>query len=438
MRSKSVLIGVLLCLPGMTLAADSWPSFRGEFARGVADGSSLPVSWSPAGEENVRWRVEIPGASHSSPIVWGEKVFVVTAVTDGDTELVVGDAGGISLADDREQTFSWRLYALDSASGEIVWEREAYAGTPRAGRHVKSSQANATPATDGDTVVAIFGSQGMVAYDVAGAERWRVDLGVLDPGLFGDAGSHWGHASSPIIHQGRVYVQVDRHAGSFVAAHDLATGKEVWKVERDEKPVWSTPTIHQTTERSQLIVIGGDFDRGLDPETGRELWRFARDLEVKTPTPFVAGDLVILSGGYRGKELFAVDAGAEGLVGEAGLVWTSDSGGPYTSTPVVYRDRLFFVRDTGIFNVLDPATGESLHRERLDGTYSASAVAGDGKVYLAGEDGVVRIVSAEAPFAQLASIDMGASCMATPAIADGTLYLRCGTHLWAVAGPGQD
>jgi outer membrane protein assembly factor BamB len=420
-----------------TAVADVWPSFRGEFARGVADGHPLPERWDPASGANVRWRAEVPGAAHSSPIVWGDRAYVVTAVTDGEPELVLGDAGGISLAGDRASTFSWRLYAFDTASGEVVWRREAYAGLPRAGRHVKSSQANATPATDGGTVVAIFGSQGMVAYGTDGEERWRVDLGVLDPGLFGDSSSHWGHASSPVIHDGRVFVQVDRHSGSFVAAYDLATGEALWSVERDEKPVWATPTVHQTADRAQLIVVGGDFDRGLDPATGRELWRFARDLEVKTPTPFVAGDHIVLAGGYRGKELFAVEVTAEGLVEEAGLAWKSSPGGPYTSTPVVYRERLFYVRDTGILHVLDPATGESLHRERLDGTYSASPVAGDGKVYLAGEDGVVRILSAEAPFAELAAVDMGAPCMATPAIADGTIYLRCGIELLAVADVGS-
>ncbi len=433
MKVHRLAILSVLCLAATAAVADSWPSFRGEFARGVADGAALPTSWNPATGENIRWRTEIPGSSHSSPVVWGERVYVVTAVGDADVELVLGDEGGISLSSDREREFSWRLCAIDTVSGAIAWQREAYAGRPRAGRHVKSSQANATPATDGQTVVALFGSEGLVAFDTQGSERWRVDLGVLDPGLFGEASSQWGHASSPIIHEGRVYVQVDRHAESFVAAYSLASGEQVWRVERDEKPVWATPTIHQSAERSQLVVVGGDFDRGLDPETGEELWRFARDYEVKTPTPFVAAGLIILAGGYRGNELYALDVGAEGAVGGEHLVWTSAPGGPYTSTPVAYRDHLFFVRDTGIFNVLDLATGEQVLRRRMEGTYSASAVAGDGKLYLASEDGVVRVVAAEAPFEEIAAVDMEAACMSTPAVADGTLYLRCGSELWAVA-----
>ena len=422
----------LCAVASVPAAADEWPSFRGPFARGVADGAQLPVEWTPDGSQ-VRWQREIPGVAHSSPVVAAGRVFLITAVTGGETPFALGDAG-IGLAKDTEQDFSWRLYALDESSGEVLWQHEAYAGRPRATWHIKASQANATPATDGKTVVAIFGSEGLGAFDATnGTVRWRTDLGVLDPGLFGDTDSHWGHASSPVIHEGRVFVQVDRHAESFIAAFDLASGRQIWKVERQEKPVWATPTIHQGQGRTQLLVLGGDFDRGLDPETGAELWRFARDLEVKTTTPFVADDLVILSGGYRGKEIHAVSVDAEGAVEGDELVWTSEAGGPYTSTPVAYRGRLYFVRDTGIFNVLDLATGEGLHRQRLEGTYSASPIASDGKIYLASEDGVVRVLSAEAPFGEIAANDMGEPCMASPAISDGTLFIRTSSRLYAIS-----
>ncbi|MDX1384265.1 MAG: PQQ-binding-like beta-propeller repeat protein, partial [Thermoanaerobaculia bacterium] len=212
------------------------------------------------------------------------------------------------------------------------------------------------------------------------------------------------------------------------------TGAELWKVERQEKPVWATPTIHETGERTQLIVVGGDFDRGLDPVTGRELWRFARDHEVKTPTPFVAGDVIVLAGGWRGKELHAISVAAEGEVSGDELIWTSESGGPYTSTPVAYRGRVFFARDTGIFNVLDLETGATLHRRRLGTTISASPVASDGRVYFVSEVGDVHVLSAEPPFEELTVVDMGEPCMSTPAIADGAMFLRCRSTLWAIAG----
>jgi len=425
-------IALAACLSLLTpapSAAENWPSFRGPFARGVADDHGLPAEWNLAAGQHIRWTAEIPGLGHSSPIVWGDRLFVTTAVSPAAGVLVLGDQGGTRQAGD-EGAFSWRLYCLDQASGEILWQREAFAGKPRAPRHVKSSQANATPATDGKIVVALFGSEGLVAWDFTGKELWRKDLGILDPGLFGDPSSHWGHASSPVIHGGRVFVQVDRHRDSYVAAFDAASGRELWRVARDEKPVWATPTIHEEGGRAQLIVVGGDFDRGYDPETGKELWRFPRDYEVKTPTPFVAGDLVVLSGGYRGQPLYTVAAGAAGT---AAAVWTSEPGGPYTSTPVAYEGLLYFVRDTGILTVLDLATGAQVYRERLDSTFSASPVAGDGKVFLTGEDGVVTVLAAGKELRVLSRNDFGEPTMATPAIASGTLFFRTRGKVVAIA-----
>ncbi len=415
-----------------------WPSFRGPFAGGVADGQDLPVSWDVESGENVRWKTPIPGMGHSSPVVWGDRVFVTTAVAAGDVKLVLGDKGGIDMSGDTG-TQSWRIYCLDRRNGEVLWSKELYSGKPRASRHVKSSHANSTPATDGETVVAILGSQGMVGLDMEGKERWRWDLGVLDPGLFGDPYSSWGYGSSPVIGDGRVFVQVDRHAGSFLAAFDLASGKEIWKVRRDEKPVWATPTLHSDGERTQLIVLGGDYDRGYDPATGEEIWRFRRDLEVKTTTPIVAGELIILAGGYRGKPLYAIKSSAQGEVSVKGraktggyLAWTSGSGGPYTSTPVVYGEHVHFARNTGIVTVLSLATGELVYRERLESSYSASPVASDGKIYLTGEQGVVTVIKAGPEFEVLGRSDMGEPCMATPAISQGALFVRTRGHLYAI------
>lgn len=437
------LLLLLLGLSAAQLQAQHWPGFRGELARGVADGQDLPVEWDLASGKNVRWKTEIPGMGHSSPVVWGDLIFVTTAVSQRRPELVLGDEGGIDLAGD-EGAHSWRLLALDRTSGRLVWEREAFSGPARAGRHVKSSQANATPATDGETVVAIFGSQGLAAFDLDGTPRWSVDLGTLDPGLFGDPTSHWGHSSSPVIYRDLVIVQVDRHRDSFLAAYDLASGRRVWQISRDEKPVWATPTLHRGADGDELIVVGGDFDRGLDPGTGRELWRFARSYEVKTPTPVIAGDLIVLAGGYRGRPIYALRSGgrgdlsAEGPAADGHLAWVSEPGGPYTSTPVAYRGRLYFVRNTGIFNVLSLASGESVHRRRLESTFSASPVASDGKIYLAGEEGVISVVRAEPDFELLAANDMGEPCMATPAISESTLFVRTRSNLYALAKPSGE
>ena len=433
--AAALILASAATVAGADSDAEHWSTFRGPRASGLSSAEGLPVDWDVTTGRNIEWKISIPGMGHSSPVAWGDRVFLTTAVADSQAAVVLGDAGGISLDHSESEAHTWKLYAVERKDGRILWERDVYRGEPRAKRHVKSSQANSTPAADERHVVAIFGSQGMAVFDHDGNELWRRDLGLLDPGLFGDAGSQWGYASSPILFRNLVVVQVDRHRNSFLAAYDLADGREVWRVDRDEKPVWSTPTLHEVDGRSELIVIGGDYDRGYDPTTGDELWRFARDYEVKTPTPFVAGDKIVLAGGYRGQPVFALKVGGRGDLSSGGLAWKSEPGGPYTSTPVAYGDRIFFVRDIGVLTVLSLADGSLVHRARTESTYSASPVAGDGKVYLTGEEGVITVVSASEGYEVLAANDMGESCMATPAIAGKTLLLRCRDHLWAIEAP---
>ena len=424
------------------LWAQNWPQFRGEFARGTADGQQLPATWSVESGDNIRWVAEIPGMGHSSPVIWQDQVFVTTAVADSKPDLVLGDDGGIDLARDTAE-HSWRLYSLNARTGEIQWFKEAFQGKPSAARHVKASQTNSTPVTDGRFVAAIFGAEGLVVFNLEGEEIWRKNLGVLDPGLFGDASSQWGYSSSPVIFEDLLIVQVDRHADSFVAAYDLPSGDEVWKVERNEKPIWATPTLHVTSQRAEVIVAGGDFDRGLDPRTGEELWRFARDYEVKTVTPLIANNLIVLAGGYRGKPLFALHVGAggdlslaEGETNNQGVAWVSEPGGPYTSTPIILGDVIYFVRNTGIFTALDLHTGKNLFKHRLGGNFSASPVSSDGKIYFASEEGVVLVVAAKTKAEVLATNDMGESCMASPAISDKTLFIRTASKLYAISQSG--
>ena len=424
-------------------SAQNWPQFRGQFAQGITDDQGLPTSWNVETGENIRWATDIPGMGHSSPVIWQDRIFVTTAVAEEMPDLVLGDEGGIALASE-STAISWRLLCLDKTSGETLWSKEAFQGVPRAKRHVKACWTNSTPATDGRFVAAIFGSQGLVVFDLEGNEVWRRDLGDLDPGLFGDSSSHWGYSSSPVIFENRLIVQVDRHSDSYVAAFELASGDELWRVERDEKPIWATPTVHVGADRSQVIVAGGDFDRGFDPRTGKEIWRFARDYEVKTTTPLVATDLIVLSGGYRGKPLFAIRATASGDISLAegetsndGVAWVSEPGGPYTSTPIVVGDVIYFVRNTGILTALELRTGELVFRHRLGGNFSASPVAADGKIYFASEEGVVSVIAAKRDPEVLAANDMGEPCMASPAISDKTLHIRTSSRLYAIAATGN-
>ncbi len=420
------------------LSGGDWPSFRGPGARGVADGEGLPVSWDVASGKNIHWTVAIPGVGHASPVVWKDRIFLISAVGPENPQQLLGKQGGSDIAGDMTP-HSWRIFCVDAGKGEILWEKEVYSGVPRAERHGKGSYANATPATDGKTVVAIFGSQGMAAFDLDGALKWKTDLGVLDGGLHRDVTSSWGHGSSPVISDGRVFVQIDRHSDSFLAAFDVETGERIWTVSRDEWPVWATPTLVETADRTELIVQGGRYARAYDPATGKELWRLEDDAKVKIPTPFVSDGVIVLAGGFRGRPMFAVRPGgsgditlAEGATGNDFVAWHSEPGGPYTCTPLAYRGLLYTIRDTGVFHVHDLKTGELIHSLRTQAAHSASPVASDGHLFVTSEDGEVLVYRAGREPELLARNAMGEPCLATPAIAQGTLFVRTMRHLFAI------
>ena len=420
--------------------AQNWPAFRGANATGVATGAP-PVAWDATARKNVAWKTAIPGLAHSSPIVWGDRVYLTTAVpSSGTPKVVTGDSSksGIDSATDIV-SHTWRLMALDKATGRIVWDKAVHTGVPRVKRHVKASHASATPATNGSVIVALLGSEGLFCFDTNGTLKWQQDLGVIDVGLVDDPTYQWGPASSPIIDGNRVIVQSDRQKGSFVAAFDLATGKQAWRIARDELPTWSTPLVMRSALRAELVTNGGKFIRAYDPATGRELWRLAdAATQVKVPSPVAAGDLVILSGGYppAGRPIYAIKPGGSGDISPSSLAWSQPNGSPYTGTPLVYDGILYICTDSGILSAYDAKTGERLYRSRVSpsaGGFSASPVAANGRIYLASEDGDVFVVKAGRQFQLLSSNPMGEICMATPAISGNMLIVRTQGHLVGIA-----
>lgn len=443
MMKRSLLGSLFFCLAAVAdVSAQNWPSFRGPNASGVAEGKPLPVAWDAAKSSNVLWKTPVPGLSHASPVVWGNKVFVITAVSEDAGASFNPKNRGIGLASD-EAKHSWRIYCLDKSSGKVLWERTAHEGVPRARRHVKATQANSTPVTDGRTVVALMGSEGLFAYDFNGKQLWKQDLGVLNPGLWADPTSSWGHASCPVIYKNLVIVQADGHKQSFIAAYDLKTGKQVWRVERGEITSWSTPTIYEGKPRAELIANGGRFIRAYDPLTGKELWRFSdQDTQVKMQAPLVAHGLIYVTGGNpAGRAMYAFRPGASGDISlKSGaetspfLAWKTTSGSPYTPTPIIYGEHLYTVADNGVFAAYDAKTGARLYQERLPSTFSASPVASGGKLYVSSEDGDVYVVRAGPKFELLSTNPMGEALMSTPAISDGMLIIRSSGHLYAVGG----
>jgi outer membrane protein assembly factor BamB len=445
MRSSSshlsAIAGLALILSApVDTAAQQWPGYRGPGGTAVAAASAAPpVTFDTT---SPSWKLTLPGLAHSSPIVWDDRIYVTTAVAPGaDTSVRTGnsDAAGIGAANDMV-AHTWRLMAIDRATGKVIWDREAYTGVPRLKRHVKASHASATPATNGRVIVALLGSEGLFAFDMNGAVKWKQDLGVMDVGLVGDPTYQWGPASSPVIFENLVIVQNDRHKDSFLAAFDLETGKEVWRATRDELPSWATPLVYTGSGRTELVTNSGKFIRGYDPRTGRELWRMSdADTQVKVPSPVAAGGLIIVTGGWpsNGRPIYAFRPGLTGDVApDAALAWRTERGSPYTPTPVVYEGVLHVISDNGILTAYDTATGARIYQQRVSetaGAFSASPIVAAGRLFLASEDGEIFVVRAGRTYELLASNKIGEILMATPAVAGNTLIVRSQHQLFAFA-----
>ena len=423
-------------------AAKPWPAFRGANAAGSADGQGAVAEWNVEKGTNVRWKTPIPGISNASPIAWGNKVFVVTAISSaGDKTFRTGLYGDVKPVDDLSE-HTWKIYCLDRTSGKVLWEQIAFKGTPKVKRHTKASQANSTPVTDGSRVVALFGSIGrLMAWDMNGKELWNVDVGILDSGWFFDPTYQWGFSSSPVMHGGKVIVQADIQQNSFIAAYDVKTGKRLWKTDRDEIPTWGTPTIFENQ-----IVTNGPTVRAYDVETGKELWKLGPNSEVTVGTPVVGDGLVFVTGGYPpARPIYAVKATASGDISmpknatSSDVVAWSNTAGTYIPSPLYYEGILYTCDNGGVLTAYDAKTGERLYRARVGGggSFAASPIAADGKLYFANEDGDVIVARAGRKYEELAKNQMKEVIMSTPAISDGVIVVRTLGHVYGIGEPGK-
>ena len=430
-------------LPSAKPGSGDWPSFRGREAAGISEAQNLPDTWNPATGENILWRTPIPGLAHSSPIVWGDTLFVTSAISGtGNATFKPGLYGDGDASGDRSPQ-RWMLYALDKRSGKIKWQRVAAQGEPKNKRHIKSTYASASPATDGRVVVAWFGSQGIHAYDFDGGLRWSVDLGRVDMGAYDIPAYEWGPASSPIIWNNLVIVQCDTQADSFLLALNAETGETVWKTERRELPSWGTPTIVTTAAGPELVTNASNFVRGYDPRTGQELWTLGGSSKITAPTPvFASGLHIIASGRAPERPVFAVKAGARGeltlakdATSNAQIAWSKTGRGSYMPTPLVYRGIVYILANNGVLDAYELETGKEIYRQRLPlvgSGYSASPIAADGKIYLSNEDGEMLVIEAGAAFKHVATNSIGEMLMATPALSDGVMYVRGVSSLFAI------
>jgi len=420
-----------------------WPQFRGIAASGIAEGFSVPATWNAATGTNVAWKTAIPGLGLSSPVVWGGDLFLSTSISGkADSNLRVGYYGDISPVQD-DTSHEWRVYALDKKTGAIKWQQTAYTGVPKIKRHMKSTHASSTLATDGERLIAFFGSEGLYAYDLKGKLLWKKDLGVLDTGYYMVPQAQWETGSSPVLHDGKVIIQADVQKGSFLAMFDAKDGREVWRVERADVPTWSTPTIHRVNGRTQILVNGMRHVGAYDFETGKEIWKLSGGGDIPVPTPVVSDGLVYITNAHGSESpVYAIKETATGDVSlkkdttsNDAVVWSAPRSGGYMCTPLVYRGLVYIVRYNGVLNVFDAKTGEKKYETRLAGAtsaFTASPVANDGRVFIASEDGQVFVIAAGPKYEVIAMNEMATPVLATPALTEGRLILRTQDQVMAI------
>ncbi len=437
MKARILTVQCALCLAAG--ASDSWPQFRGPNGAGVSGSADLPDHWSAT--ENVAWKTDLPGRSWSSPIVWGDRVFLTAVVNLGESE---SPRKGLYLGGNRPEPpkaeHQWKVICLDLASGRIEWERTVHQGAPQSSIHLKNSFGAETPVTDGERVYTLFGNVGVFALTSDGHEVWskRFEARATRYG--------WGTAASPALHDGRLFIVSDNDDRAELFALDANTGKELWRVDRDEKSNWATPFVWKNNLRTELVTSGSRAVRSYDLD-GKLLWSFHGMSSIVIPTPLAGYGLLFVTSGYVGdklRPLYAIRPGAGGDITlqtdenhNAFIAWSNPVGGPYNPSPLVYQERLYVLYDRGLVSCYHAATGRVLYdRERLPNgfAFTASPWAAEGKVFCLNESGVCYVLRAGDRFEllhtnTLADDDM---CMATPALVGSRLLIRTAARLYCI------
>ncbi|MBZ5594896.1 MAG: PQQ-binding-like beta-propeller repeat protein [Acidobacteriia bacterium] len=446
-RAKLWMLAAGLPLALSTALAGDWPQFHGPGGSGLGDGTKPPVRWDAVKGSNIAWKTEIPGLADSSPVVWGDRVFVTTAISsDPKQGFRTGLYGDTDSVND-SSPHKWNVLAVDKRTGKILWEQTAHEGVPRTKRHPKSSQASPSPATDGKVVVAYFGSEGLYAYSTEGKLLWTKDLGLQNAGWFFDPDSEWGAASSPVIYQHMVILQCDRQKDSFIAAFDLKDGKELWRTARAEIPSWGTPTVVAGKDHAEVATNGTKAIRGYDAATGKQLWTLGPNSEVTCTTPVSAHGLIFVTAGYPPVQpIYAIKVGSsgdltlkDGKESSDAIAWSKQHGGVYLPSPIVYGEHLYTVGNNGILTAYEAKTGTRVYQQRIGegGSFVASPIAAANKLYISSEDGDVYVVKAGPQYELLSKNPIGEPILSTPALAGDLLLVRGARHLFAIAEPGQ-
>ncbi len=417
----------------------NWPAFRGADSSGVVVGQRVPERWSAT--ENVVWRTDVPGTGWSSPIVWGNRIFVTSVVRAQPGE---PPKPGLYLGGERPtptDEHRWMVFAIDFATGKIVWEREVHRTAPAQSRHLKNSYASETPVTDGERVYVYFGNVGLFALRLDGTVAWQQKW----PARATRNG--WGTAASPVLHQGRLYVVNDNDQEAYLVALDATTGKQLWRVERDRETNWATPYVWQHASRTEIVTAATSGVRSYDL-TGKPLWELRGMSSITIPTPFAAGGLVYVTSGYVGDEhrpVYAIRPDGSGNISLSPgatsnqfVAWYQRQAGPYNPSPLVYDGIYYTVLDRGFFTAHDARTGEAIYpRQRVvpDGfvAFTASPWAANGKIFALSEEGETFVFKAGREYELLWKNTIAEMSMATPAFSQDSIILRTASRIYRIA-----
>ena len=437
----SLILSFSYSLNSQVIPERQWPGYRGYMASGILDNANLPASFDFQKMINIRWKTELPGLGLSSPVIWGDKLFITTAVSKSDNQGIKTGIYGDGMPVPDSSVHDWKVFCIDKYSGRTIWERTAYTGIPKIRRHPKSTHANTSIATDGKYAVAFFGSEGLYCYDYEGKLIWKKSFGVLKSVAYNYNAAEWEFASSPMIYNGVLIIQCDVLEDSFLAAFDLKSGKELWKTKRDEYPGWSTPNIYKDGDKVRIAVNGYKHRGGYDFETGIEVWRMSGGGDVPIPTPVIGKDLIYFNSAHgQSSPIYAIKTNASGDLTSkpTGVMseyvkWGIPRGGSYIHTLLLYNEHLYNVNWNGTIVCFDAATGNVLYNAKLGNTQSfiASPVASDGKIYIVDEKGTVYIIKDGVSFKQLAEIPLNDVCLTAPAITDGMIFFRTQKYLIA-------
>jgi outer membrane protein assembly factor BamB len=446
-----------LHLPQAKTDPAHWPEWRGPYQSGMARGDA-PTAWSDT--KNVKWKTEIPGRGFSTPVIWGDKVFITTAVETGKTPAAaqtsaqtgspatsgtpttVGQAparggrqGGPGGGAGAQIEHKFLLLCLNRKTGKLIWEKTARVAVPHEGYHrTYGSFASNSPITDGKYLYVSFGSRGIYCYDLNGKLIWEKDLGVQMKMRL-----QFGEGAAPALDKDRIFLTFDQEAGSFFVVLDKRTGKELWRAERDEPSSWSTPLVIEHAGRRQVIVAATRKVRSYDVETGKLIWECAGLGSNVISAPVYQDGVVFVMSGHRDPKLMAIKLGKEGdLSGTDAVLWSQTRGLSYTLSPVLHEGKLYVVTDSGQVSSFNVATGEPYyHQVRLPKPYNfkASPVGANGKLYLASEEGDVIVLKLGEKFEVVATNTLADQMfIASPVIADGQLFLRSQNWLYCISG----